>query len=160
MRKISCTLDRDSILNAVKQIKAEKKNIRAMADKLVMLLADEGVAVSAEVYSNAKYDGTNDITVKRVKSKKGYIVRAKGKAVLFIEFGSGTIGYGHPAASKLGMGPSTWSLGENGKGHWNDPPWYFAHGQKSVGNPPAMAMWKAEWKVRRKIKQAVMEVFR
>ena len=75
------------------------------------------------------------------------MIYASGTAVAFIEFGSGAaMGYGHPMAGEHGLGPGTWSTDESlgGKGHWDDPNgWYYKHGEKSHGNPPAMAMYDA-----------------
>ena len=160
MKKIVFSIGEESINQAIKQIEEYKAEMQRKADKLTSILADAGLEEARTIFATAKYDGTNDVEVEKTKIKNGYVVTASGKAVCFIEFGSGVIGYGHPEADEFGMGPSTWSLSDQGKGHWDNPPWYFAHGQKSSGNPPAMAMWKAEQEIKRKIKSAVKEVFK
>jgi len=89
------------------------------------------------------------------------VIYAEGEAVAFIEFGSGARdGYGHPKAGELGFGPSTWSLSEEGKGHWDNPDgWYYEHGKKSHGNPPAMAMYDAVQAMTAEITTIAREVF-
>ena len=90
-------------------------------------------------------------------------IYAKGKAIAFIEFGSGAaMGYGHPDAGKHGLGPGTWSMDESlgGKGHWDDPNgWYYKHGEKSHGNPPAMAMVAARDAMVEELTTIAREVF-
>ncbi len=104
------------------------------------------------------YDGTNDVSVTVEPIANGYRVIASGNAVLFIEFGSGTIGGGHRNPGIYG--PGTWSDGPGGKGHWQDPGgWYYAHGKKSKGNPPAAAMYLAEQEILREIQNVADEVF-
>jgi hypothetical protein len=88
------------------------------------------------------------------KRDGGYAVMANGQAVLFIEFGSGLIGFGHPEPH--GMGPGTYP----GKGHWNDPNgWYYAHGKKSHGNPPNMPMYTTVKELEQELERMVKEVF-
>jgi hypothetical protein len=55
------------------------------------------------------------------------------------------------------MGPGTYP---EGKGHWDDPNgWYYTHGQKSYGNPPAMAMVKAIERMTEEITTIARDVF-
>jgi hypothetical protein len=89
------------------------------------------------------------------------VIYAEGESVAFIEFGAGAkYGYGHPQAGEFGFGPGTWSDGESGKGHWNDPKgWWYAPGQHSYGNPPAMAMYQAVQKMTEELTVIAREVF-
>ena len=59
------------------------------------------------------------------------------------------------------MGPGTWSLdSDSGKGHWDDPEgWYYEHGKKSHGNPPAMAMYDAAQTMVAELTTIAREVF-
>ena len=141
---------------------AELQKFKTDFDSKVMTVCEK-LAQIGEVrarldYSGAIYDGTNDVSVRVEPTGTGYRVVASGNAVLFIEFGSGTIGYGHPEPGIYG--PGTWSDGSSGKKHWQDPGgWYYAHGKKSIGNPPAAAMYHAEQEVRQRIQEVVSEVF-
>lgn len=160
MKKITFYLNNESIENALSQIKKYKKDVQSKSKLFVKRLADIGLDTATVKFKNAIYDGINDVSLSVEKIENGYKIVANGNSVCFIEFGSGVIGEGHPDATDFGMGVSTWSLGENGKGHWNNPNgWYYSHGKKSFGNPPAMAMWQAEQDIKSNIKKIALEVF-
>ena len=60
------------------------------------------------------------------------------------------------------MKAGTWSTDESlgGKGHWDDPNgWYYKHGEKSHGNPPAMAMVSARDTMVEELTTIAREVF-
>lgn len=150
--------DYASVSRATRRLDDYYADLNRKADELCRRLAELGATRATLDYSGAYYDGTNDVSVTVDAIAHGYRVRASGNAVLFIEFGSGTIGGGHPRPE--GYGPGTWSDGPNGKGHWQDPNgWYYAHGMKSMGNPPAAAMYHAEQDVRNAVERIANEVF-
>ena len=124
-------------------------------------LASLGASVASVRFAGATYDGTNDVSVRVDDTGNVAVIYAEGEAVAFIEFGSGaTMGYGHPEADKHGFGPGTWSTGESGKGHWDNPNgWYYTHGKKSHGNPPAMAMYNAVQAITEAVTTIAREVF-
>jgi hypothetical protein len=129
--------------------------------ELVTRLAERGKTVAEVKFASAIYDGTNDVSVRVDNTGSVAVIYAEGKAVAFIEFGSGaSMGYGHPTAGEHGFGPGTWSAGEGGKGHWDDPHgWYYKHGEKSHGNPPAMAMYTAAQTMVAELTSIAREVF-
>ena len=150
--------DYASVSRATRRLDEYYADLSRKADELCRRLAELGATRATVDFSNAIYDGTNDVSVAVEPIAHGYRVRASGNAVLFIEFGSGTIGYGHPEPE--GYGPGTWSDGPNGRGHWQDPNgWYYAHGQKSMGNPPAAAMYHAQREVQDAVQRIADEVF-
>lgn len=131
-----------------------QKSLNQMTDELCRRLAEMGLEKARVHFFNVTYDGTNDVNVSMEKRDGGYAVMANGQAVLFIEFGSGLIGFGHPELH--GMGPGTYP----GKGHWNDPNgWYYAHGKKSHGNPPNMPMYTTVKELEQEMERMVKEVF-
>lgn len=149
-------------------IKAAELELRRYADwirlkeaELITRLAERGRSVASIKFASAQYDGTNDVSVRVDNAGSVAVIYAEGEAVAFIEFGSGSMmGYGHPDAGEHGFGPGTWSTGESGKGHWDDPNgWYYAHGKKSHGNPPAMAMYDAVQTMTAEITTIAREVF-
>lgn len=150
--------DYASVSQATRRLDDYYADLNRKADELCGRLAELGATRATLDYSGAYYDGTNDVSVAVEPIAHGYRVRAAGNAVLFIEFGSGTIGFGHPDPGNYG--PGTWSDGPNGKGHWANPNgWYYAHGQKSMGNPPAAAMYHAEQEVKDAVERIASEVF-
>ena len=151
-------------------IEAAAQELRKYADwvrrkeaELVTKLAERGKDVASVKFAGAKYDGTNDVSVRVDSTGSVAVIYAEGEAVAFIEFGSGAKeGYGHPLVGNFGLGPGTWSTNEElgGKGHWDDPNgWYYKHGVKSHGNPPAMAMYDAVQAMTAEITSIAKEVF-
>lgn len=126
-------------------------------------LAEKGYQIASAGFNSAMFDGTNDVQVNIVwESENVVTLVASGQSVLFIEFGTGaTYGYGHPLAQQYGYGPGTWSDNEalGGKGHWNDPNgWYYKHNTKSLGNPPARAMYDAFTTMRDQVEEILREM--
>jgi hypothetical protein len=151
-----------SIKQAIKDIRDYKLWVEQKEIELRKRLAELGADVAEIRFTGAKYDGDNDVTVRVDTSGSTAVIYAEGTAVLFIEFGSGAkFGYGHPMANQLGYGPSTWSEGPEGAGHWDNPDgWYYKHGKKSEGNPPAQAMLSARDEIIANIPRIAREVFR
>lgn len=146
---------------AVQELRRYAEWVERKETELVAKLAERGKAVASVKFASAQYDGTNDVSVRVDNTGSVAVIYAEGEAVAFIEFGSGaTMGYGHPQAGEHGFGPSTWSTGEGGKGHWDNPNgWYYEHGKKSHGNPPAMAMYDAVQTMTAEITSIAREVF-
>ena len=132
---------------AVRDLRRYAEWVARKEAELITKLAEHGKNVASVKFAAATYDGTNDVSVRVDSTGSVAVIYASGTAVAFIEFGSGAaMGYGHPMAGEHGLGPGTWSTDESlgGKGHWDDPNgWYYKHGEKSHGNPPAMAMYDA-----------------
>ncbi len=133
--------------------------------QIVETLAIRGAVEAGTRFHNTPYVGDNDTKISVVKRNGVTQIRATGKSVLFIEFGSGVrYGYGHPDAAEHGYGPGTWSDGPNGHGHWDAPNgWYWtddAGKHRSFGNPPAMAMYHAAREMRQNIPAVTEEVFK
>ena len=150
--------DYASVSRATRRLDEYYADLIEKANELCRRLAEIGQARATIDFSTAQYDGTNDVRVHVEPIANGYAVRASGNATLFIEFGSGVIGYGHPEPGDYG--PGTWSDGPNGRGHWEDPDgWYYRHGMKSIGNPPAAAMYHAQQEVLQEVQRIADEVF-
>lgn len=135
-------------------LKEYEKWLKKKSDELCKRLADMGAQKAEVNFAAAYYDGNEDheITVEPIDG--GYAVKASGNTVLFVEFGTGLIGYGHPEPN--GMGPGTYP----GEGHWDDPDgWWYAHGKHSHGNPPNMPMYSTVKELEQELERVVREVF-
>ena len=141
-----------------------KRSVSARRFKgITQQLAEIGRNTADNIFSMSDYDGDReDLKVVTQNIKDGTAVVAKGQTVLFREYGSGLIGYGHPDPKQYG--PGTWSDGPNGQGHWDDPNgWYIPKRKKpngirhTFGNPPAMAMYEAGKEIDRNIDRVVRE---
>ena len=154
-------LSEATIEAAVQELRRYAEWVERKEAELRSRLAARGLAVASVQFAMADYDGDNDVSVRVDDTGSVAVIYAEGKAVAFIEFGSGaSMGYGHPTAAQFGFGPGTWSTGEAGKGHWDDPSgWYYEHGEKSHGNPPAMAMWSAVQTMTEELTTIAREVF-
>ena len=150
--------DYASVKKAADRLKDYSDEFDEKATEVCRRLAEIAKFRFIREFYRVHYDGNDDTKIDTDPIQGGYRLRASGQAVLFIEFGSGAIGGGHPDAGPYG--PGTWSDGPNGKGHWQDQDgWYYAHGQKSIGNPPAAGMYWAEQEVKASVNRISDEVF-
>ena len=135
-------------------------------------LAQEGMEIASIKFSQAVYDGTNDVSV--TVEPRGNNVRAvvaTGGATLFIEFGTGvTYPDDHPEAGELGM-----KRGEYGQGHGKQHSWgyYGDPGTNGVlkekknggfvvityGNPTNMPMYETVKELQDRLTEIAKEVF-
>lgn len=135
-------------------------------------LAQEGMEIASVKFSQAVYDGTNDVSV--TVEPRGNNVRAvvaTGGATLFIEFGTGvTYPDNHPEAGELGM-----KRGEYGQGHGKQHSWgyYGDPGTNGVlkekknggfvvithGNPANMPMYETVKELQNRLTEIAKEVF-
>lgn len=144
----------DKALRAVERYEAWREQ---KIHELVKRLAEMGAKSAQVSYDAADYDGDKDIKVDiKEENNTTYAVIATGHATLFVEFGAGIGNDGHPA-QMYEMG--SWSESPQGKGHWDNPPWYYAHGKTSSGNPPSKSMYDARTEVGNKIGEIAREVF-
>lgn len=135
-------------------------------------LAQEGMEIASIKFSQAVYDGTNDVSV--TVEPRGNNVRAvvaTGGATLFIEFGTGvTYPDDHPEAEELGM-----KRGKYGQGHGKQHSWgyYGDPGTNGVlkekknggfvvithGNPANMPMYETVKELQDRLTEIAKEVF-
>ena len=135
-------------------------------------LAQEGMEIASIKFSQAVYDGTNDVSV--TVEPRGNNVRAvvaTGGATLFIEFGTGvTYPDNHPEARDRNM-----KRGEYGQGHGKQQSWgyYGEPGTNGVlkekknggfvvithGNPANMPMYETVKELQDRLTEIAKEVF-
>ena len=151
-------LSEKSISDAIAEVRKYQAWVEAKEIELRSRLASLGATVASIQFSRAIYNGTNDVSVRVDDTGSVAVIYAEGESVAFIEFGAGiTYGSGHPQAAELGVGPGTYP---EGKGHWDNPNgWWYAHGQHTYGNPPAMAMYQAVQAMAEEITRIAREVF-
>lgn len=169
MRTVALNLlDPASVQNALDELNNYADFIHKQVPVFVQRLADEGVQVAKIRFSQAQYDGENDVTVHKEGGGKSVAVVAVGKAVLFIEFGTGVLNAGHPdpAAARFPHGGYGYGLGKLASWRYKGNP--GTHGQrigdsewvKTAGNPANMSMYLTIEDLRRMFKQVAEEVFR
>ena len=151
----------------IQHLKEYQKKMTDKTDKLLERLATIGEFTATTDFLGATYAGNNDVKVEVVKDGNGYIIKASGASVLFIEFGTGILNYEHPQAGEFGYIHGTY-----GKGQGANPKGWAYKGvpgnagrevrdgvYRTYGNPPAMAMWNASKDIRQEIEKIAREVF-
>ncbi len=164
MRKttIKCSLNKESIDEAIKELNAFKREFLEREKKLVERLAMIGVKEASVRFTTAMYDGTNDTEVTLTEIKNGYSIIANGKAVAFIEFGAGV--YHNTSEPYPNPRPEgIVGIGEYGKGKGKQQAWGYKDENDELvitrGNPAAMPMWYASEEMKNAILTVVREVF-
>lgn len=162
----------DKAVKNILQQQTMLKNINRYIEKFTQKLADIGLDYATMSFQRAEYDGTNDVTVS-IDVQKPNLVRvvASGKAVLFIEFGTG-IYYpdDHPKAKELNM-----IRGEYGKKQGRKESWVYVgeegtngtvirrgpngNAVRTRGNPASRSMYLTADEVRDNIQKIAEEVF-
>lgn len=156
--KIKVRLSDAGLRDAERQIQEYKTTLNQKAQELARALAQKGIDVATVKFANAQYAGDNDVTVERdpVQTPNGFAIVAHGKAVAFIEFGTGVSHSAYGGELPDGVGEH----GTYGKGNGQHKRWYYygesgnagtpvkqvdGKGQLNYtsGNEPAMAMWGA-----------------
>nr|DAE53533.1 MAG TPA: hypothetical protein [Caudoviricetes sp.] len=156
--KIKVRLSDAGLRDAERQIQEYKTTLNQKAQEFAKALTQKGIDVATVRFANAQYAGDNDVTVEHdpVKTPNGFAIVAHGKAVAFIEFGTGVMHSAYGGELPDGVGEHGTYGKENGK----HKRWYYygesgnagtpvkevdGKGQLNYtsGNEPAMAMWGA-----------------
>lgn len=156
--KIKVRLSDAGLRDAERQIQEYKTTLNKKAQEFAKALAQKGIDVATVRFANAQYAGDNDVTVEHdpVQTPNGFAIVAHGKAVAFIEFGTGVMHSAYGGELPNGVGEHGTYGKENGK----HKRWYYygesgnagtpvkevdGKGQLNYtsGNEPAMAMWGA-----------------
>lgn len=154
--KIKVRLSDAGLRDAERQIQEYKTTLNKKARALAFRLSWLGLEVAKVRFANAEYAGSNDVKCHINQKDKTCTIVAEGKAVAFIEFGTGAHHNGYGGQLPPGVG----AHGSYGKGHGAQRRWYYygeagnagtpvkmvdGKGQLNYtdGNEPAMAMWGA-----------------
>ena len=168
---ISMSLSSKSIDQALKELKTYRDSVERREKELLEELANIGLREASVRFTNAMYDGVNDSDVTLETVENGYRIVAKGKAVAFIEFGTGV--YYNPTGPyyPLSKPDGIVGIGEYGEGKGKRKTWYYkgdpgTNGEiqkngavKTHGNPAAMPMWYASEEMRNSILKIARRVF-
>ena len=161
--KIKVRLSDAGLKQAEKDILKYKATLNRKARALAFRLSWLGLEVAKIRFANAQYAGSNDVKCHINQKDKTCTIVAEGKAVAFIEFGTGVTHQGWGAAGTVGPLPLPDNIGEHGtygKENGKHKRWYYygesgnagtpvkevdGKGQLNYtsGNNAAMAMWGA-----------------
>lgn len=163
---IKVSLDPASIQNAINEVENYKRWLHEKTQEFLHRLAQRGCENATWYFSNAVYDGTNDVTCEiRENGDNMIAVVATGKATLFIEFGTGVLFPDNHPENTFERGGYGAGRGSN-PGGWNyqGDPGTFGKASKSgwvhtYGNPANMSMYQAIRDVEREFTEIAREVF-
>lgn len=158
----------------ISQLRAYKKSLEGKQRRLLEELSKIGIDVASVKFQTAQYDGENDVIVNNTPEWVGdnkLFITATGKALLFIEFGTG-VHYieQHPKSSEFGMIRGSYGQGKGSHDSWG---YYGSPGTNGQvvrenekgtvvlthGNPPARAMYDSAKEMRSQILSIAREVF-
>lgn len=164
MKIVINPFDKESIKDAINQLKQYRKDFDTKEKEFVRRLAEIGVSVASTGFAMADYDGVNDVVVSMKQSGTRVTIVASGETVGFIEFGTGVK---FPEWDNSGMEYTPPKHGTYGKGRGARPHgWYFkpngseGAAQHTYGNPPAEAMRTARDVMVERVIQIAREVWR
>lgn len=174
MRKtIRIPLNETDIREAIKELENQKRTLIAVQKRVVKSLLEMGAESVRSTLSGHTFSGATLSSITVETSRDGDTLKGtlsvSGEAILFLEFGAGLIGYGHPRAGEFGYGPGTFPGNGNWdkKGGWwyptdnprliirtdsNGQGWGFSHGTK-----PLMPVEQASQLIKRNILAVVTE---
>ena len=172
-RVINVDLSTEGIKEIQKGLREYKKWINKKTGELCKRLAEIGVQQAEFYFSQALYDGINDVKVSKVSNGKNeWIVKAEGTTVLFIELGAG-VHYPDAQLSEY-INADGMVHGSYGKGLGNNDYWFYtgqpgnaggelAYGHKNTtithGNPANMPMYNTVKYLEIELERIVREVF-
>ena len=161
------------IESTLKHVERTLNNIKNKQRDFLEKLAEIGIETANVRFANAQYDGTNDAVVNAPEwdGDNKLIISATGRAVAFIEFGTG-VHYteSHPKAAEFGAIRGSYGYGLGKLDQWRykgDPGTngeVITEGKHkgevlTHGNPPARAMYEAGKDMREHIREIAQEVF-
>lgn len=162
-KKIEVRLSDSGINSAIKELKAYQKWVEQKTQLLTEKLAILGAGNASVRFARATYDGENDSQVSVSKTSNGWVIRAEGNAVFFIEFGAGVYFNGAEPYPKP-RPPMVDKIGEYGQGKGKRNSWgYYDEGGElhiTRGTPAAMPMYYAAVEMERELLRIAKEVFR
>lgn len=167
--KIKLTVNANQV---VRSIERYANQLESTTRTFLERLAEIGISSADASFRSASYDGVNDVVVNSTPvwvDERTIAVQASGKAILFIEFGTGVFNSGvHPQANEFGM-----IRGEYGKGHGKQESWVYVgepgtngevvDSERSVvrtrGNNASRSMYDAAQIMRNEIQRIAKEAF-
>ncbi len=170
MPKYSATLSGRSFRALAEKVRKYREWLESKTEELVDALAQAGYdSIQSDLEFHEDTGATLDSMEWLSEGGNGLYkvsIRVTSDAILFLEFGSGTVGRDaaqHPLAGEKGYGAGTFP----GKGHWDDPNgWIYYNAQKgnqmgwTKGQVASMPMFKGSMAIKRDVERIVREVFK
>lgn len=167
--KIKVRLSEKGLDDAINEVLKYKSDLNEKAKQFAAALANKGLNVAEIKFKNAKYAGENDVECRVSENGTKCTIIAEGKAVAFIEFGTGVTHPPYGGQLPEGVGEH----GTYGQGKGAHKRWYYygEPGNAGVpvsdkkglnytsGNDAAMAMWGAVEEMAAQVESTWREVW-
>lgn len=157
MYNISFSLNTKSIDRAIQLLEDRQKHLDTECQNLALRLSRYGVYVARVGFASAEYEGKGSVDVELVEVPNGYEIHAKGKAVAFIEFGTG-FGATSPHGVPMGFTMGSWSI-DNAQQFHKFGYWFY-NGKRLTGTPANNCMYNASKEIKEQIRVFAKEVFK
>ena len=159
---------KSSINEAIRYLKAFKRNFNKKLDKFIERCEEEGLrAVRANVDGISPTYKGDDITVSSSKIENGFSIEIAGSQVAFIEFGSGVTfntpvgGSKHPKGQELGL--TIGSYNPSSPNASSPTGWWFKNrfgqSEHTYGTPTFAPLHNGEMEIISQIEKIAKEVF-
>ena len=151
-----------SIRKAQKEVDEYREWVLEKAHQLCKRLAEIGLQVAQIYFIPEAWNGNADVTLSIEPLNDGYLVRADGEDVCFLEFGTGvTAGLGYDSnvlEPPVDISPGSWSH-TAGSGKFAEDGYWYYNGQRLDGTIPQMGLNLAASEVKQRFAQVAKEVF-
>lgn len=163
MRRITLNILDPSSYNAViKEIEAYKKESRKKVDELCRRVAEFGLSVASVHF--IPDSGNSDVELSVEPAPGGYVLKASGEDVCFMEFGAGvSAGEGYDTnvlTPPVDITPGSWSSSEQGTKEFATYGSWHHKKVKYTGLAPKMGMYHAAKEMAKQVETIAKEVFR
>lgn len=147
---------------AIKEIKAYKKWAKKKVNELCRRLAEIGIRVAQVYFVPGAWNGGDDVSLSVEQVRNGFILKASGESVCFMEFGAGmTAGLGYDTSDitpPVPIEPKSWSK-TNGTGEFDKyGSWHYKK-VKYDSIVPQMGMYHAVKEIKQRVEEIAQEVF-
>ncbi len=169
MKNVQVDLSEAGIQKMIDELNSFEKWLNQKADEFLRYLSEYGCEVAQASLNQAIYSAEgNDISLSIEASKDGYILKADGTDVLFLEFGAGVHynGSGDEEQFSTIASGKVYRIGEYGKGRGKRDAWYYyPNGDKSLGavrthgNPAGKPLYSARKAISRDANMIAKGVF-
>ena len=163
MAKIKVHLSTKALSAASERLGQQAKELQEKKDRLIAQLAEEGAEVAREIIGTSSA-GNELATVTVEDTDNGKRIRASGRLITFLEFGTGVFagkGYGEiPPDLPFEVAPGSWSQTVGKKQFVPGEHEYWVHnGVTYIGQYPRKPMLEAVQHIRQRIEPLAREIF-
>lgn len=163
MAKIKVHLSAKALSAASERLEQQAKELQEKKDRLITQLAEEGAEVAREIIGTSS-TGNDLATVTVEDTENGKRIRASGRLITFLEFGTGVYagkGYGEiPPDLPFEVAPGSWSQTVGQKQFVPGVHEYWVHdGVAYIGQYPRKPMLEAAQHIRQRVEPLAREIF-